>query len=232
MTDHLYTEYPELYDAIQREWDYDRDVAFVCDAVEPDSSTTELLEVGCGTGEHTRRFVDAGFDVTAIDPAEGMLDRAREKCRDADFRTAALPEFDFDDQFDAIVAIRGVINHLPPESLDPAARTLAAHLADGGVLIFDNAPLPPDGNDPALDTADTEYGRYARVAQMQSRPDDRLDWVSVTFTGEGAVVTTRRPMTPFAEERIAASLDAHGFGVETHDGYDPRDDRTVFAARK
>ncbi|PSP70746.1 hypothetical protein BRC79_01770 [Halobacteriales archaeon QH_8_67_27] len=38
--------------------------------------------------------------------------------------------------------------------------------ADGGVLVFDNSPLPPDGNDPALAAADTEHGRYARVAQM------------------------------------------------------------------
>lgn len=231
MTEHLYTEYPELYDAIQSEWDYDRDVAFVREAVRGDPSEVSVLEIGCGTGEHTRRFVDDGFDVTGVDPADDMLALAREKCRSADFRTGALPDVDIEAEFDAIVALRGVINHLPSDALDPAVGTLVNHLVDDGVLIFDNSPLPPDGNDPALDTGDTEHGRYARVAQLQSRPDDRLDWVSVTFTADGAVVPTRRPMTPFADERIAATLDAHGFAVETHDRYGPTDDRTVFVGR-
>ena len=38
--------------------------------------------------------------------------------------------------------------------------------AGDGVLVFDNSPLPPGGNDSALAAADTEHGRYARVAQM------------------------------------------------------------------
>jgi hypothetical protein len=101
--------------------------------------------------------------------------------------------------------------------------------AGDGVLVFDNSPLPPGGNDSALAAADTEHGRYARVAQMQSRGDDRLDWVSVTFT-EDTVVTNSRPMTPFADDDIASELTDRGLSVETHDGYGPDDRRTVFVA--
>ncbi|WP_436926380.1 class I SAM-dependent DNA methyltransferase [Halosimplex amylolyticum] len=239
MTERLYTEYPDLYDAIQREWDYDRDVAFVEREVvedrahgDSDANSLDLLEVGCGTGEHTRRFVDAGFDVTAVDPYEGMLDRARGKC-DADLRSGALPDLDVDGQFDVIVAIRGVINHVPPEALRPSIDALADRLADGGALVFDNSPLPPEGNRPGFHSDDTEHGRYVRVAQMQPRDDGRLDWVSVTFTADGDVFTNSRPMTPFADEEVADALHAAGFAVETRDGYGPGDDRrTVFVARK
>ncbi|HKL30607.1 MAG TPA: class I SAM-dependent methyltransferase, partial [Natrialbaceae archaeon] len=81
MPERLYSEYPALYDAIQSSWDYDRDVAFVEAARERhDVAGDRLLEIGCGTGEHTKRFADAGDDVTAIDPFEGMLSLAREKC--------------------------------------------------------------------------------------------------------------------------------------------------------
>lgn len=230
MAERLYTEHPELYDAIQSEWDYDRDIAFVRSATDADPTAAALLEVGCGTGEHTHRFVDAGFDVTAVDPEEGMLSRAREKCDAADVRPGALPDIAVDGEFDVVVAIRGVINHLSPDALGPSLEGLTDHLADGGVLVFDNAPLPPGGNDPGYHADDTEHGRYVRVAQMQPRSDDRLDWVSVTVTGD-TVVTNSRPMTPFADEEVAAELTDLGLTVETHDGYGPDDRRTVFVAR-
>lgn len=36
-----------------------------------------LLDVGCGTGHHSRMFADIGIDVTAIDPSKAMLEQAR-----------------------------------------------------------------------------------------------------------------------------------------------------------
>ncbi|OYR83762.1 SAM-dependent methyltransferase, partial [Halorubrum distributum] len=124
MSDGLYDERPRLYDAIQSEWEYDRDVAFVFDALADRGVDPErLLEVGCGTGEHTRRLAARGLDVTAIDVHEGMLGVAREKCAGVDggvgdgdapgaveFCLTGLPDPDLKDaeSFDAAVAIRGV----------------------------------------------------------------------------------------------------------------------------
>jgi len=225
MTERLYTEYPAVYDLIQSEWDYDRDVRFVADAV-GGLSGCRLLELGCGTGEHTRRFVEAGADVTAVDAHEGMLSVAREKC-DADFRRAALPAAPDAGPFDAAVAIRGVLNHLPPADLEPSLRAVRERLVDGGRFVFDSSPLPPDGTAPGLDVgADREYVRVA-----QHVPDgDRLDWRSVTFLADGEVFTTSRKMTPFTDETVAAALNTAGFDVETRAGYGPGDDRTVFVA--
>ncbi|WP_233127231.1 class I SAM-dependent methyltransferase [Halorubrum sp. SD612] len=162
MSDGLYDERPRLYDAIQSEWDYDRDAAFVFDALADrgvdlgDAGSGRLLEVGCGTGEHARRFAARGLDVTAIDVHEGMLDVAREKCAgvdgeaDIELRRTGLPDPDLGDvaPFGAAVAIRGVVNHLASAGLDPAIAALRDRLRPGGVLVFDNSPLPPDGNRP------------------------------------------------------------------------------------
>lgn len=231
MVEQLYAEYPALYDAIQSEWDYDRDITFVCDQLTERTPTdARLLEVGCGTGEHSRRFVDAGFDVTGVEPVEGMLSLAREKTT-ADFRQCGLPDLDVDGTFDVIVAIRGVINHLPPEDLAPALDALDAHLAEGGVLVFDNAPLPADGNHPALDIGTADRGQYARIVQMNPSDDGRLSWDSVVFTPDGEFFIDSYEMTPFDDRTICAALVELGLSVEPVDGYGPEDRRTVFVAR-
>ena len=249
MSDGLYDERPRLYDAIQSAWDYDRDVEFVADALaERGVDPERLLEVGCGTGEHTRRLAARGIDVTAIDPHEGMLGVAREKRAAAgfsdsdvrgtvEFRGTGLPEPDLGDvgPFDAVVAVRGVVNHLAPSDLDPALAALRDRLRPGGALVFDNSPLPPDGNRPGLDVGRDDGGEvaYVRVAHHVATGDGRLDWRAVTFTPDGDAFTDRRPMTPFADERIAAALDEAGFGeVDVADGYGPGDDRSVFVAMR
>ena len=231
MPERLYTDHPELYDAIQSEWDYDRDVAFVTDVLDRfDVDGVRLLEIGCGTGEHTRRFAAEDFDVTAIDKYDGMLDVAREKC-EVDFRTEALPDLTVDGEFDAIVMIRGVVNHLSPDDLQPAIDAIETRLAPNGVVVFDNSPLPPDGNHPALAVGTTEEGDYARISQHVAC-DGRLDWRSMTVTPAGEFFVDSRKMTPFEDATIAEKLREAGLAVETVDGYGPDDDRTVFVARR
>ena len=230
MAERLYEEHPELYDAIQSEWDYDRDVAFVEAHLERAGlAGTNVLEIGCGTGEHTRRLITAGFDVTAVDRSSGMLDVARGKC-DADFRHTALPDLDVDDSYDAVVMIRGVVNHLPPEALPAAVEAIESRLVDDGILVFDNSPLPPNGNHPAIDVGTMDGDAYARIAQHVLMADGRLDWRSVTFTPEGSFFVDRCAMTPFTDEEIVAELERSGFSVELYDGFGAGDERTVFVA--
>lgn len=231
MTERLYTEHPAIYDAIQAGWDYDRDVAFVEAAHERAGvGGDRLLELGCGTGEHTRRLVDAGFDVTAVDKYEGMLEVARSKCP-ADFRRATLPEIPVEGPFDAAVAIRGVVNHLTPDELAPTVEAVASRLVDGGPFVFDNSPLPAEGNPPGIDVGPAEGGDYARIAQQVPTGDGRLDWQSVTFTPDGEFFVNSRPMTPFEDGRVRDVLVESGYSVEAHDGFGHDDERTVFVAR-
>lgn len=145
MAERLYTDYPRLYDAIQSHWDYDRDVDFVVAAAErADLDPARVLEIGCGTGEHTRRLVGRGFDVTAVDKYNGMLEVARSKSG-AEFHRQTLPRLELEVEFPMAVAIRGVFNHLAPDELAPALAAIREHLLDGGVLVFDNSPLPRTG---------------------------------------------------------------------------------------
>jgi SAM-dependent methyltransferase len=230
MSDGLYDDHPAFYDVLQSEWPYDRDLAFVARILDRHGGDAErLLELGCGTGEHACRFAALDLDVVAVDPHAGLLDVARTKC-DGDFRRDALPDLSVEGQFDAVVAIRGVVNHLAPGELVPSLSAVAERLAPGGVFVFDNSPLPTDGNHPALAIGTTEAGDYARIAHHVPTADGRLDWRALTLTPDGEFFVDRRPMTPFSDDAIAEALYDVGFEITWHDGYGPDDDRTVFEA--
>lgn len=108
MPKRLYTDHPELYDVSQSDWDYQ----CVCTTRDRLSSP---LEIGCGTGEHTRRLVAEGFNVRRVlTNMRGMLSVVREKC-DANFRQSVLPDLDINNKYEAVMAIRGVVNHLSPK---------------------------------------------------------------------------------------------------------------------
>ncbi|MBS3761295.1 class I SAM-dependent DNA methyltransferase [Halodesulfurarchaeum sp.] len=232
MAEHLYTEHPALYDAIQSEWDYDRDVSFVLETLDRYGiAADQMLEVGCGTGEHTCRFKRAGLDVTGIDKYDGMLDLARSKC-DADFHKASLPDTSAPGMYDVVVAIRGVINHLQPDALAPTIETLADRLRNNGLLIFDNSPLPTEGNEPALDVGTTREGQYVRVAHHVPTGSGTLEWRAVTYTPTGECFVNSREMTPFDDATIGATLETSGLGFEIHEGYGTGDSRTVFVASR
>ena len=64
---------------------------------------TAVLDVGCGAGRFCRMAADRGARVAGIDATEPLLDIARERVLDGDFRVGDMEELPWaDDSFDVI----------------------------------------------------------------------------------------------------------------------------------
>jgi len=97
------------------------------------------LDVACGSGKSLRPLLERGYDVTGCDVSPEMLAVARRALTgdvelvEADMR--ALPALG---AFDLVTCLDDAVNYLlAEEDLYAAARSFAAVLAPGGVLVFD-----------------------------------------------------------------------------------------------
>ncbi len=135
--DKLYND-PELaqfYD-IENEWA--ADLAFIQRMA---AGCTSILDLGCGTGQLAAVLAqERGKNITAVDPAEPMLDFARRKPGGdrvrwvrGDARNIRLNE-----SFDLIVLSGHAFQvFLMPEDQQAVIRTISIHLAPEGRFIFD-----------------------------------------------------------------------------------------------
>lgn len=99
-----------------------------------------LLDLGCGAGEPIARwFIAEGFRVTGVDFAEAMLEIARTRWPDGDWRQADMRTLDLGTRFDGIVAWDSFF-HLTPEEQRACIARMATHLNPGGSLLMTVGP--------------------------------------------------------------------------------------------
>lgn len=102
-----------------------------------------ILDVACGTGVVTRLLSRRKYEVTGIDLAPKMIERAREKNiiedMNIDYYVQDAAEINLPDKnFDAAISLFDSLNYiLHPERFAMAMQRVYDHLKPGGSFIFD-----------------------------------------------------------------------------------------------
>jgi SAM-dependent methyltransferase len=93
---------------------------------------TRLLDVGCGAGLATQLARERGAEISGLDATEPLLEVARERVPDGDFRAGEMEELPFDeDSFDVVVGF----NSFQFAANTANALRQAARVAKGGAPI-------------------------------------------------------------------------------------------------
>jgi SAM-dependent methyltransferase len=140
--------YADTYDIVYR----DKDYAAECDLIERlfqtygDGSLASVLDLGCGTGNHSLLLHQRGYEVVGVDRSASMLALARRKAakfhhnndkREA-FYQGDIRNFDLQRLFDAVLIMFAVLGYqLENSDVLAALKTARQHLRLGGLLIFD-----------------------------------------------------------------------------------------------
>jgi len=144
MTNSFGNKYAELYDKFYKDKDYDGEVKMLEDIFKrydcnPGDS---ILDIGCGTGNHSLRMAKRGYNVTGIDPSGVMLKMAMEKAIDENIKInlkkRGLPHLNLRMKYKGIECMFNVINHILDErDIINSFKNIYEHLDDKGVFVFD-----------------------------------------------------------------------------------------------
>ena len=147
MTGDSYTGFASVYDTFMDNVPYDEWAEYVTGILKEQGITEGLVcELGCGTGQMTRRLADAGYEMIGIDLSAEMLDIAREAEYDRveDLEQSILylqqdmREFELYGTVAAIVSLCDSMNYITDEeSLLQVFRLVNNYLDPGGLFLFD-----------------------------------------------------------------------------------------------
>jgi SAM-dependent methyltransferase len=103
------------------------------------------LDVGCGTGSLTARLGEAGYDMTGIDPSEGMLDVLRRRTPAVQAVQGSATSLPFaDNSFDLVLSV-AVMHHIanPDDVLRTLAEMVRVTRPSRRILVWDHNPRNP-----------------------------------------------------------------------------------------
>jgi SAM-dependent methyltransferase len=121
-----------IMDIFQRDLEYDYVGPYL-------AGDMRILEVGCGNGFSTERFRELVQHVDAMDYAENMIERARERVGETNntfIHDNILEPAHLKGPYDAVVCVRVLINLEGFEQQQRALEVMASFLQPGGKLIL------------------------------------------------------------------------------------------------
>ena len=136
-----YTSFAEVYDMFMDNIPYEDWCGYLTSLLKEYGINDGLvLDLGCGTGELTRRLAACGYDMTGVDVSVDMLQKAMEKQTDPPilYLLQEMQTLELDGCVRAVCCTCDCVNYvLEPQELSDAFRRVAACLESGGVFIFD-----------------------------------------------------------------------------------------------
>jgi SAM-dependent methyltransferase len=135
-----FKNYSEYYDLLYSDKDYKKEVEYIINKIKKNRySTSNILELGCGSGSHAEFFCDKGYLVTGIERSEEMLEVATSKnIKNFNFVLNDIKSFELNKKFDVAISLFHVISYLTDnKDLISCFSHVNKHLNDDGIFIFD-----------------------------------------------------------------------------------------------
>ena len=134
----LYTELATIYEAMYQSFiNYAEEYRFYHTLLKK-YHATEVVEIGCGTGNLADYFIKAGFAYTGLDLSDKMIRLAQKKSPNCQFFRADMRDFTLTKTVEStIVTARTISYLLTNKDVNNAFHSIARNLKQGGILCFD-----------------------------------------------------------------------------------------------
>ncbi len=196
----------ELYDIFYSDKEYEREAGFIHECIQQhiDGPARKLLDLACGTGNHSFCLESFGYDIVATDLSDDMLRVARRKARvvgsRVDFVLQDMKYLDLHQRpFDAAICLFDSIGYLVTnDALKQFFEGVHQHLRPGGLFIIEfwhAAPMIKSYEPVRIRKWDTGEGQVIRISETN------LDYLNQTGQVRYTIIEQRNDRTcPVIEE--------------------------------
>lgn len=188
-----------------------------------------ILELACGTGRVAIPLAQAGYRVTGIDNAPGMLDQARIKAAAAgvqiEWMQADLRDFNLSKTFPLVIFPANSLGHIlylqdletflanVRRCLDPTGRFVLTYFVPKSELLLNQ----PDERFPFGEYEDPAGGGVVPVTQSYIyEPDTQIKRIKTYYTppGEETEIVGQLNIRMYYPQELDALLKYNGFQIE------------------
>jgi SAM-dependent methyltransferase len=136
-TDTFNSDYSQYYNLLYQDKDYKSEAKYITALIKKFSGgAKDILELGCGTGNHGVLFQQEGYNLVGVERSSEMAVIAKQ--RGVSCVVADIADFSIDKKFDVCLSLFHVISYITEnDGLLRAFRNTRAHLNKGAVFIFD-----------------------------------------------------------------------------------------------
>jgi SAM-dependent methyltransferase len=195
------------------------------EALFAENAVKRALDVGCGTGHHSRLFAEMGAKVVGMDPSQPMLESARvltpgDNPRFVPGGFAEIPQLD--QRFDFIAVLGNTLAHVETApGLAQALANMRGVLAPGGTLciqVINYDSLRTEGSRwlPLINRYVDE--REYLFLREHRYLDEQAEFTIITLIREGGAWTRqveRDTHLPLSSDVLCAALHQAGFSQLT-----------------
>ncbi len=188
----VFGNYARYYNLLYRDKDYVGEAQFIHRLIQTHAPNSKnILELGCGTGNHATGLAKEGYDLHGIDFSQEMLQHANERLSQFSQELAKRLQFTHGDirqvrlnqTFDVVLSLFHVISYQTTnENLLAAFVTAKTHLKPGGIFIFDVWYGPAVLSEPPtvrVKRMEDELIQVTRIAEPVMYPNE--NWVDVNY---------------------------------------------------
>ncbi|MFK7946444.1 MAG: class I SAM-dependent methyltransferase [Saprospiraceae bacterium] len=185
----LYNQLAAVYEAMYHTFiDYEAEYQFYSKILQ-EYNKSEVVEIGCGTGNLVPYFLENGFTYLGLDLSENMVKIAKQKFPNGNFIVDDMRFFNLNQPVESIIITARTVSYLL-ENKDVIAtfQSLYNNIKTGGILAFDyidaNSFLPiVDKSEEITHKADYKGKHYVRKSDWKLHLEHNMSfkWNSTYF---------------------------------------------------